>query len=131
MKDAKPWQIVLVIVAAIALVVSVSYQILSSDEVTSSDTLTFVDVKSGELFRSPKPKDRAIIIPATNPLTKADTLVPAYEDKGNWFVVDRYIEFARKNVSQGADSILVDRKSSQIKPKSGTVAEVNLFEDKK
>jgi hypothetical protein len=127
MNGAKSWQIVLIVVALLAVSASLWYQIFGGDDLSSSDSITVVDVKTGELFISPKPSDRAVMLPAVNPTTKSATLIPAYEQGGEWFVSDLFVGYARSNAEKGEASIFVDKDGAKIRPKSPTPVRVDLF----
>lgn len=129
MNGAKPWQIVLIVVAVLAVSASLWYQIFGGDDLSSSDSITVVDVKTGELFKSPKPSKRAIELPAINPNTKTNTLVPAYQENGEWFVSELFVGYARANSGKGADSIFKEAQGGKINPKSADPVVVDLFKE--
>jgi hypothetical protein len=129
MNGAKTWQIVLIVVAVLAASASLWYQIFGGDDLSSSDSITVVDVKTGELFKSPKPSKRAIELPAVNPNTKTNTLVPAYQENGEWFVSELFVGYARANSGKGADSIFKEAQGGKINAKSPEPVVVDLFKE--
>ncbi|MCX5689998.1 MAG: hypothetical protein NTV94_09500 [Planctomycetota bacterium] len=129
MNGAKTWQIVLIVVAVLAASASLWYQIFGGDDLSSSDSITLVDVKTGELFKSPKPSKRAIELPAINPNTKTNTLVPAYQENNEWFVSDLFVGYARSNAATGSASIFAEPKGGKINPKSPEPVVVDLFKN--
>ncbi len=85
MNKAKPWQLVVVILGFLALGVSL-YFALTKETVQLADSVTLVDVETGQLYKSPFPSRRSVVYPATNPITKSDTLMPVDQVEGKWFI---------------------------------------------
>jgi len=128
MQGSKPWQIVLIVVALLALVASISYQIFNSDTVTQSTSLTLIDYKTGELFASDIPTGKSAFLPATNPGTKEDTLVPVVKRDGKFYVAEKYVNYARSLSAKSGASIFADTESALVTPKNSEPVQANLFE---
>lgn len=79
MGSLKPWQLVLVIVAALVLAVSLWIS-LSGDKVDFGDRVYMVDVESGTIYYANTGGRRGVIIPAKSPRTGNRTLVPVQID---------------------------------------------------
>jgi len=128
MQGSKPWQIVLIVVALLALVASISYQIFNSDTVTQSTSLTLIDYKTGELFASDIPTGKSAFLPATNPGTKEDTLVPVEERDGKFYVSKEFVSFVRSRGGKAGASIFADAESALVTPKNSEPVQAKLFE---
>jgi hypothetical protein len=84
MGSLKPWQLVLVIVAALVLAVSL-WMTLSGSDVPRPGEITVADVETGELFVMDTSGKKIALLPATNPDTGNRTLFPVRkEDDGSW-----------------------------------------------
>ena len=91
MDNVKPWQIVLIIAAIGALGFSVvKYGFKPSQESQMANTLTLVDVQTGQLYIADISGKRTIIIPARNPDNDEVALIPVFEENGEWFIWNRY-----------------------------------------
>lgn len=128
MHGAKHWQIALLVLAIVALGVSTWFTISSySDGITQSTTAVLIDINTGELLTTPLP-ERAVIFPATNPETSANTLVPVYEEGGKWFLISLYGSYATDEKGK-LRPIVLDKSTLEVKPTSSIPKEVNLFDD--
>lgn len=105
MRDAKPWQIVLLVLAVIAVIASTIYSFINSDDLGLANKISMVDVVTGDRYVVKVPKSGSMGIPGTNPVTKEETLVPYWKDEesAQWKVIDRY-----------AASVVNARKGSKI-----------------
>lgn len=100
MRNAKPWQIVLLVLAVIAVIASTIYSLRNSDDLGLANKISMVDVLTGDRFIVKVPKSGSMGIPGTNPVTKESTLVPYWKDEesGQWKVIDRYAASVVKKV---------------------------------
>jgi hypothetical protein len=128
MSELRPWQMALFIGAFLVFAGSVLYQCKYSDsaEVTLPDSVTMVDMATGDLFESPLPKKRAVSFPAPHPDTKANTLFPADLIEGKWCLDRRYVPYIKELVPKG-DDLILDRKSGEVKITSPKLRSVNVF----
>ncbi len=86
MGSLKPWQLVLVIVAALVLAVSL-WMVFSSDRVFQPNQVVLVDVSTGDRFISKTSGNRMTILPAWHPETGERSLYPIIKnDEGEWVV---------------------------------------------
>lgn len=127
MQGAKPWQLVLVVVALLALVTSIGFQIFNSDDVRQSNNLTLIDYKTGELFSSDIPEGKSAFLPATNPGTKEDTLIPVVQRDGQFYVAEQYVGFARSRAPKSGTSIFADAQTALVIPKNMQPVKAELF----
>jgi hypothetical protein len=117
MRGAKPWQIVLVVAAVVAVCASLAWTLLGGgDNVNMADEFVLVDVSTGELFSVPNSGNKAVVIPATNPATGRAMLVPVSHRDGKWFVGKKYLA----GLEQPAEKLaaLVDRDTGEVSVKS-------------
>lgn len=90
MGEAKPWQIVLIVVAFVGLAVSLYFTVLRSDGARVDDSITMADVNTGEVFHLPIGKGGANI-PGKNPKTGEATLLPVKKDEnGRWVLLPKF-----------------------------------------
>jgi len=91
MDSVKPWQIILVIVAIGVLGFSLwKYGSKPSVESQLANSLTLVDVQTGQRYIADISGDHTIIIPGRNPDTNEVALIPIFEKDGNWYLWERY-----------------------------------------
>lgn len=128
MSDLRPWQMALFIGAFLVLAGSVLYQCKYSDSaaVDLPDSVTMVDMASGDLFESPLPKKRAVSFPAPHPDTKAKTLFPADLIEGKWCLDRRYVPYIKDHVPTG-DDLILDRKTGEVKITSPKLRQADVF----
>lgn len=127
MEQVRPWQMIVVIAGALALSASIVYQCqFAGDRVEIADTVTLVDVKSGELIRTNKPSGRAMTFPVKNPATGTAMLFPVTQKDGKWFVEDLFMDQALKAVGK-EDSALLDLKSGEVRTAGNEPKSVNLY----
>lgn len=91
MSGAKPWQIALIVIGLLAGAAGVVYAMTSGKSVDLVDSMTLVDVNTGELFRV-NTNNRSIIIPMKRKDNDQRTLMVAVFDDGEkkWIVPERY-----------------------------------------
>jgi hypothetical protein len=122
MKGMKPWQIVVIVAAVLAVSYTV-YRSLTSDAPRLTTRLTLVDITTGDLFEASTAKTSAVI-PEKNPDTGAFTLFPvAKDDKGVWHVSTRYLASLDPKVQAAA---LVSAQSGEVKVKPGSPRAITL-----
>ncbi len=108
MDDLKPWHIVLIIAAVGVLGFSVfRFGIGSSPEAQMADSITMVDVETGQLYNFSLKGRRGVLVPGKNPETGKFTLMPVYQDDNDdWIVGQRdldamqYLEGTPSNVDR-------------------------------
>lgn len=90
MGKVKPWQIVVMVVAVVAVAAS-AYLSLNKDKGPKLiDEITMVDVTSGDLFVFPLTGKKSVAIPELNPDTGKRTLMPTYRNEaGEWTIGPR------------------------------------------
>jgi len=91
MENVKPWQIVLILVAFAALGFSlIKFGFKSSPESQMANSMTLVDVQTGQRYIADLSGNNSILLPARNPETNAIALIPVYEEDGVWYLWERY-----------------------------------------
>ncbi|MBL4591424.1 MAG: hypothetical protein JKY96_05640 [Phycisphaerales bacterium] len=93
MDDVKPWQIVIMVLAVIALgFVVVKYGFGGgSPESKMNSSMTLVDVETGQLYTFDISGKNGIVIPARNPESNKKALLPVYKnDDSEWAISNRY-----------------------------------------
>ena len=107
MQSVRPWQIVLFVLAVLAVGFSVARGLLA-DRPELSHQLYLVDVQSGELF-SIDPSGKSIPVPARNPATGERNLYPAAKDEqGQWTLDFRALEQIRSDRPDTAKAIDIE-----------------------
>lgn len=95
MGSLKKWQIAVIALAPIVLAVSL-YMSFGRGKVQTADTVMLVDLLTGERFIFSTSGRQTVIIPAENPDTGEQTLVPVRQDEsGNWFADRRFMGMLR------------------------------------
>jgi len=126
MGGARPWQIVLVVVGFLGFLGSVMYSCSTmGDGVDFAESITLVDVQTGELFEAPLPKRRAVGFPGKNPISGAESLYPVSQEGGKWFTDSRYLEYWREKKSDYA--AVTDWRSGEVKVVGETPARADIF----
>lgn len=126
MQGVKPWQIVVLVAAVLAIGVSLYFSFNSEDDVEFADSMVMVDLESGQLIDAPFPKGRAVSPPATNPDTKRRTFFPAAERDGKWFVSSRYLPYVKEFVPK-PERVLIDAKTGEVKVANDSPKRLNVF----
>lgn len=111
MGNVKPWQIVLMVAAVVAVGVSAYLTIFNSDRVVLADRVRMVDVNTGEEFDIAP--DDIRIIPSHNPKADTFSLLPVQEQDGKLFVIDRY-RGAIQNI-EGTKAAVVDARTGEVR----------------
>jgi len=125
MRGLKPWHIILIVIAFVALPLSLVMQ-AGSAKVDLADTITLVDVSSGELFQAALPKDKAVMFPAVNPITKNAALFPAFQRDGKWFMEVRHVGMI-KDSAKINPSALADPKTGELRVSGETPKVMDVF----
>ncbi|MBS0198318.1 MAG: hypothetical protein JSR77_16315 [Planctomycetes bacterium] len=114
MRDVKPWQMILLIAAALAMTASLFYSCSHSDDLGLAKMIPMVDVVTGDRFDVKLPKSGSIGIPCKHPDTGEETLVPYFEPQpGEWTVGDKYASpFVKKGLPKDA---ALDIKTRMVK----------------
>jgi hypothetical protein len=92
MGEAKPWQIGIVVLGLLVLVGSVVYQCSTRQTLDFAQSITFVDVKTGELWVSKYNADRSVMYPVKSPKSGVSSLFPVTQEAGAWTIEGRYLE---------------------------------------
>lgn len=112
MGSLKPWQLILVIVAAVVLVVSLIFS-LRGPNVPKPGQVTVADVESGELFSIDTSGRKIALLPAKNPDTGERTLFPVRQDEsGNWVITP--MGSGIFNEYEGPAAAVLDRNAKAI-----------------
>ncbi len=111
MEKAKPWQIILMVLAVIALGFSVWKFGFSGGRVVQPDSFMTVDIMTGQLYELRKGKARGMLLPAKNPDSGGRTLYPVEELDGVWVVKNAYLGYLSED----------DLKKSKVTGGSGVV----------
>lgn len=111
MNGAKPWQIALIVIGLLAGAAGVVYAMTGGKSVDLVDSMTLVDVNTGELFRV-STNNRSIIIPMKRRDTDQRTLMVAVfdETEKKWLVPERY----RGPLNGFPDQTLIDAETGVI-----------------
>ena len=113
MGGAKPWQIVVMIVALLGAMGSIFYSCMGPDRVKQSSNAHMVDIRSGELFEAPYPDKRPVFFPAKNPKTGDMTLYPVAPIEGKWYLDRRYMNDIKKD-DKLKTGLIADGKTGEI-----------------
>ncbi len=122
MQGVKPWQLAVIVIGLLVGGGLIAWQGLTSKEVSLADSIMLVDVTTGEIFQAPLPTGRTVGFPAKNPKTGKETLLPATQVDGKWFVGSRYREFVKDIVQGAGASSAADPSSFEVKSPSGPTA---------
>jgi hypothetical protein len=107
MENVKPWQIVLFVLAAIAVAISVARGLLA-DRPELSHELHLVDIRTGEMY-SIDPSGKSIPVPARSPVTGERNLFPVAEgEDGEWTVDYRALNQIKAGRADAAEAIDID-----------------------
>ncbi|MDF1808571.1 MAG: hypothetical protein P1U42_02645 [Phycisphaerales bacterium] len=91
MDNVKPWQIILIVLALGALVFTVmKFGFKPSVESQMANSMTLVDVETGQLYVANLGGKNTIIVPMRHPDSDEVALLPVFEEDGEWFLWERY-----------------------------------------
>jgi hypothetical protein len=114
--NLKAWQIVVVVAAIVASALSLYYFSTGTPQVKMTDTITLVDVKTGDLFVTTLKGSHAVVVPAKNPDTGSETLIPVDKVDGKWVIGKRHLPGAVQLAGQGNG--VLDQTSGEVKVKN-------------
>lgn len=109
MGSARPWQIILFVLAL--LVLSGGLFLSCRGGVHLADSILMVDVKTGDRFRFDTSGRKGVGVPAKHPDTGIRTLLPIIERDGNWLIATRY-RIALESMED--DVVVVDYETFQV-----------------
>lgn len=92
MGDAKPWQIILIVVGILGAGVSLWWFGLRGSDADRlmANSIVMVDVESGQLYEFQLKGRRGVMIPERHPESGKIALLPVEQDSsGNWVISDR------------------------------------------
>lgn len=115
MNGAKPWQIAVVIIGLLGGTGLLAWNFLGSSSKKTADSMSFIDVVDGTLFKADLRAKKGMIVPAKNPDTGEYTLVPVEKSGSDWVVPD-YFRRVLKEVPISAT--VVDLASGKVQPAS-------------
>ena len=124
MGNAKPWQIVVLVVAVVAVATSAYFSFSGGETVKFADEVLMVDVNTGDVFAFPVGRRQVVIPPETNPESGTKSLLRVHKtDTGKWLLDSREVAALLPTI-QGGHEAVVDRKTGEVrvkneKPKSG------------
>lgn len=112
--NAKPWQIVVIVVGLLIGVAGIVYVVRPAAKVKIADTVHVVDVTTGEVFKASIAGRKTI--PTVNPETGQESLVRCYFDEadGKWKVGSRDMAIVRYLQSQNVAVEAVDLRTGEI-----------------
>ncbi len=114
MGQVKPWQVVLIVAAVVAVACSVYFTLGGGPPVKLADEVLLVDITSGQLWAFPTGGHRAIVTPAKSPETGKIALFHVSKNAaGTWTVSNR--DLTALPMIEGEPKALVDRKTGEIK----------------
>lgn len=127
MNELRPWHIALVIGAALVLGVSAWWQFGRDDGIDIADSVIVADIRTGELWETPKPRNRTIVYPIKNPDTKTDSLMPVLQESGKWSVVFNYRKMANSLLGDKPEGAAMDPKTHEVRVKTPAPVKRDLF----
>ncbi len=110
MGNVKPWQVVVMVVALVAVAVSTYTTFSGSDRPRLADRLRVVDINTGREVMMPMSDVKNI--PALNAETNTFTYFPVEERDGKVFIKERYMGAVPN--AEGKHEALVDAKTGEI-----------------
>jgi hypothetical protein len=119
MGSAKPWQIVVLVAAVVAVAASVYFTFgTSGDRPQLISEITMVDVASGDLFVFSLGGKKGVSVPETNPDTGKRTLMPVLKSEdGSWSVGPRDLSLLK--MFEKEPKLCVNASTGKVTP-SGT-----------
>lgn len=89
MGEVKPWQLILIVAAFVALGVS-AFLMLSNNDVQKASSMMLADIETGDLYEVKLKRVRGVTLPAKHPETGERTLVPVKKTDTEWVVPEMY-----------------------------------------
>lgn len=128
MKELRPWQIAVMAAALLVLGVSLYFQLSDESKVMKfADSVTVVDVTTGELFEAPLPSGRSVVYPAKNPGTGKDAVFPVQKDDSGWSIPSRYLPQVKDFFKEAKESGKVDLKEGTVSVASDNPKKADIF----
>lgn len=90
MRSIKPWQIALFVVAGLVLAGSLWFS-LRSKAIDMADSITMIDVTTGDVYIFSTKGRKGVFIPEDNPDTGMISLMPIHKEGADWYVPKRYL----------------------------------------
>jgi hypothetical protein len=115
MGNVKPWQIVLMVVAVVAVGASAYFSFSGGSEVKFAKEITMVDVNTGDLFFFPVSRREVVFPPETNPTTgKRALLTVNKNESGKWILEGRQRAAMLADI-EGDHKAVIDSKTGEVK----------------
>jgi hypothetical protein len=120
--SAKPWQIVVIAAAVVAVGVMLFYTLRSGDSIPHASDVLMVDVTTGDLYRVSLSSRKVLGTPERNPDSGKLTLFKVNKSEdGRWTVLRR--DLGALSLVEG-DPKALDRQSGEVKIVSETAKAV-------
>jgi hypothetical protein len=124
MGNVKPWQIVVMVIAVVAVAASAYFSFSGKSDVKFASEITMVDVNTGDLFAFPVSRRQVVIPPEANPDTGKKTLLRVNKNAAGKWVLDGREVSAILPTIEGDHKAVIDRKTGEVrvtneKPRSG------------
>ncbi|MCB9845657.1 MAG: hypothetical protein H6811_06695 [Phycisphaeraceae bacterium] len=103
MGQMKKWQLALFVLAVLALAGGLWYT-MGRGKVTTAGNIQLVDVVTGDRFVGDTSGRKVVFLPAKNPDTGKDTLVPYQEVDGAIFIRPRWRDMIKPEMWEGLDA---------------------------
>ena len=114
MDQVKPWQVVLILAALVALGTSVYLTLGGERSVNLTKQVMVVDVTTGDLYElSLPPPPKAIVYPVVNPETSKHALMPVSKNaSGDWAIYAR--DMGSLTLVEGEPKAIKDRRTGVV-----------------
>jgi hypothetical protein len=114
MGNVKPWQIVVMVIAIVAVAASAYFSLSGSNDVKFASEVTLVDVNTGDLFAFSVGRRNVVFPPETNPETGKKTLLRVSKNaEGKWVLDGRELSAILPTI-EGDHKAVVDRKTGEV-----------------
>jgi hypothetical protein len=115
MGQLKPWQLVLIVIAIVAVTVSVYMSFGAAPQIQNMATESrMIDVNTGQIFLFSLGGKKAVTVPGENPDTGKPTLVPVVTDDAGILKIEPRSLPALQYL-EGDLKAVVDRKTGEVK----------------
>ena len=115
MGKVKPWQIVVMVIAVVAVAASAYLSLSGGETVKLSNEITMVDVNSGDLFAFAVDRRHVVMPPEKNPETGKRTLLSVNKTgEGKWMLDGRELGAMLPTI-EGDHKAVIDRKTGEVK----------------
>ncbi len=113
MGNVKPWQIVLLVVAVVAVATSAYFSMSGEPNIQAKTSVLMFDVNTGDSQEMGFGKGGAAY-PGINPKTKTLSMLPIQQrEDGKWYLIERYAS-ALKNI-EGSKAAVIDQKTGEVR----------------